>query len=157
ATPALAERAAQAAAGSPQAAVLARLKDDHGVGWSAASLRKVLAAVATGLAEHRHDVQVARLLQWLKQADQSTGSRKPVLAVGRDGLRMPIRGQASYREGATATVSVSDRRGRRLGTVYLARMPQPGQGALSRPLTALIAAVLRGGAGPMPRLAYITD
>jgi hypothetical protein len=157
ATPALAERAAQAAAGSPQAAVLARLKADHGVGWSAASLRKVLAGVAAGMAEHRHDAQLARLLLWLEQADQSAGNRKPVLAVGRDGLMMPIRGQASYREGCTATVSVYDRRGRRLGTVYLARMPEPGQGALSRQLTALITAVLQGWAGPVPRLAYITD
>jgi hypothetical protein len=51
--------------------------------------------------------------------------------VGRDGLMLPIRDQACYREGATATVSVYDRRGRRLGTVYLGRMPEPGQGTLS--------------------------
>ena len=44
-----------------------------------------------------------------------------------------------------------------MGTVYLGRMPEPGQGTLSRQLTALIAAVLRGWAGPSPRLAYITD
>ncbi len=36
-------------------------------------------------------------------------------------------------------------------------MPEPGQGTLSRQLTALIEAVLRGWAGPSPRLAYITD
>jgi hypothetical protein len=157
ATPALAERAAQAAVGSPQAAVLARLKDDQGVSWSVASLRKVIAGVAAGMGEHRHDAQVAQLLRWLEQADRSAGSRKPVLAVGRDGLMMPIRGQASYREGATATVSVFDRRGQRLGTVYLGRMPEPGQGSLSRQLTALITAVLRSGTGPTPRLAYVTD
>ena len=44
-----------------------------------------------------------------------------------------------------------------MGTVYLGRMPEPGQGTLSRQLTALIEAVLRGWAGPLPRLAYITD
>jgi hypothetical protein len=77
--------------------------------------------------------------------------------VGRDGLMLPIRGQACYREGATATVSVYDRRGRRLGTVYLGRMPEPGQETLSGRLTALIQAVLRTWAGPMPRLVYITD
>jgi hypothetical protein len=157
ATPALAERAAQAAAHSPQAAVLARLKDDHGVGWSVASLRKVLAGVAAGVAEHRHDAQVAQLLQWLEKADQSPGNRKVVLAVGRDGLMLPIRGQACYREAATATVSVHDRRGRRLGTVVLGRMPEPGQGTLSDQLTAVITAVLTAWTGPMPRLAYITD
>jgi hypothetical protein len=157
ATPALAERVAHAAATSTQSAVLASLRDDHGVCWSAASLRSVIAAVALGMEDHRQSAQVARLLSWLKQADQSTGSRKPVFAVGRDGLMLPIRGQECYREGATATLSVHDRKGRRLGTVYLGRMPESGQRTLSRQLTALIEAVLRGWDGPLPRLAYITD
>ena len=143
ATPALAERAARAAVTSPQDAVLAALRDDHGVRWSATTLRAVIAAVAAGMEVHRQEAQVARLLGWLEQADRSSGSRKPVLAVGRDGLMLPIRGQACYREGATATVSVYDRKGRRLGTVYLGRMPEPGQGTLSGQLTALIEAVLR--------------
>jgi hypothetical protein len=157
ATPALAERAARAAVASPQSAVLAALRADHGVRWSAASLRAVIAAVATGMEAHRQEAQAARLLSWLGQAGRSSGSRKPVLAVGRDGLMLPIRGQACYREGATATVSVYDRAGRRLGTVYLGRMPEPGQGTLSGQLTGLIEAVLRGWTGPAPRLAYITD
>jgi hypothetical protein len=157
ATPALAERAARAAVTSPQEAVLAALRADHGVRWSAASLRAVIAAVATGMEAHCQGAQAARLLSWLGQADRSSGSRKPVLAVGRDGLMLPIRGQVCYREGAAATVSVYDRAGRRLGTVYLGRMPEPGQGTLSGRLTALIEAVLRGWTGPPPRLAYITD
>ena len=157
ATPALAERAARAAVTSAQDTVLAALRDDHGVSWSVATLRAVIAAVAAGMDAHRHDAQAARLLTWLEQADRSSGDRKPVLAVGRDGLMLPIRGQACYREGATATVSVYDRRGRRLGTVYLGRMPEPGQETLSRQLTALIEAVLRRWAGPLPRLAYVTD
>src|SRR5262249_19050005 len=144
ATPALAERAARAAVTSPQAAVLAALRADHGVRWSAASLRAVIAGVATGMEVHRQGAQAARLLSWLGQADRCWGSRKPVLAVGRDGLMLPIRGQACYREGAAATVSVYDRRGRRLGTVYLGRMPEPGQGTLSGRLTTLIEAALRG-------------
>ena len=55
ATPALAERAAQAAATSTQNAVRALLKAAHGVSWSVASLRKVIAGVAAGMDEHRHD------------------------------------------------------------------------------------------------------
>jgi hypothetical protein len=157
ATPALAERAARAAATSPQGAVLASLVHDHGVNWSVATLRRVIADVAQGMGAHRQDPQADRLLRWLEQADRSSGSRKPVLAVGRDGLMLPMRGQACYREGATATISVYDRAGRRIGTVYLGRMPEPGQGTLSGQLTALIEAVLRGWTGPMPRLAYITD
>ncbi len=157
ATPALAERAARAAVTSPQDTVLAVLRDDHGASWSVATLRAVIAEVAAGMGVHRPEAQAARLLGWLERADQSSGSRKPVLAVGRDGLMLPIRGQACYREGATATVSVYDRRGRRLGTVYLGRMPEPGQGTLSGQLTALIEAVLRTWGGPAPRLVYITD
>jgi hypothetical protein len=157
ATPALTERVAQAATATTQNAVLATLKRDHGVCWSVATLRKVIAAVATGMEPHRHDAEVDKILAWLEQADQSRGNRKPVLAAGRDGLMLPIRGQACYREGATATVSVYDRRGKRLGTVYLGRMPEPGQETLSRQLTALLKDVLRRWTKPLPRLAYITD
>src|SRR5262249_28217206 len=157
ATPALAERATRAAVTHPQDAVLAALRDDHGVRWSVASLRAVIAGVAAGMGAHRHDAQADRLLSWLERADRSSGARKPVLAVGRDGLMLPIRGQACYREGGAATVSIYDRRGRRLGTVDLGRMPEAGQGTLSGQLTALIEAVLRRWTGPPPRLAYITD
>ncbi len=157
ATPALAERAAQAATASTQDTVLASLKRDPGVCWSVASLRTVIAGVAEGMEPHRQDAQVAHVLKWLEEAFQSRGGRKPVLVVGRDGLMLPIRDQECYREGATATISVHDRRGRRLGTVYLGRMPEPGQETLSRQLTALLEAVLRQWTGPLPRLAYITD
>jgi hypothetical protein len=157
ATPALAERVGQAVVTSTQNAVLAALKRDHGVSWSVATLRKVIAEVSAGMEPHRHDASVAQVLAWLEHAHASRGGRKPVLAVGRDGLMLPIRGEACYREGATATVSVHDRKGRRLGTVYLGRMPEPGQEALSRQLTALIEDVLREWNRPMPRLAYITD
>jgi len=157
ATPALAERVAVASVGCTQSAVLATLKRDHGVCSSVASVRKVLGRVAEGMEEHRQDAQVARVLKLLGQAFGSRGGRKPVLAVGRDGLMLPIRGQACYREGATATLAVYDRRGRRLGTVYLGRMPEPGQEALSRQLTALLVAVLTQWTGPLPRLAYVTD
>jgi hypothetical protein len=157
ATPVVAERVAQAATASTQNTVLAALKRDQGVSWSVATLRTVLAGVAQGMEPHRQDAQVAQVLKWLGEAFGSRGGRKPVLAVGRDGLMLPIRGQECYREGATATLSVYDRRGRRLGTLYLGRMPEPGQEALSRQLTALLVAVLAQWTGPLPRLAYVTD
>src|SRR3954452_6552116 len=94
ATPALAERAARAAVTSPQDAVLAALREDHGVSWSVTTLRAVIAAVAEGVGGHRPEAQAARLPSWLGQADRSSGSGKPVLSVGRDGLMLPIRGQA---------------------------------------------------------------
>jgi hypothetical protein len=157
ATPALAERVARAAADSTQGAVLADLKRDQGVAWSVATLRTVIATTWEGMAPHLQAAQVAQVLAWLEQADASRGSRKPVLAAGRDGVFVPIRGDNSYREAATATLSVHDRAGRRLGTVSLGRMPEPGQAALSGQLTALITGVLAGWSGPLPRLAYVTD
>jgi len=157
ATPALAERAAHAAADSTQSTVLSDLKRDHVVAWSVATLRAVIAWTWDGMAPQLHDAQAARVLAWLEQAQASRGSRKPVLAAGRDGVFVPIRGDDSYREAATATLSVYDRAGVRLGTVYLGRMPEPGQATLSDQLTQLITAVLTGWSGPLPRLAYITD
>ena len=157
ATPALAERVGPAAATSTQKTVLEGLQRNPGVSWSVATVRRVIAAVSEGMEPHRHDAAVAPVLAWLEQAHTSRGGRKPVLAVGRDGLMLPIGGQACDREGATATVSVHDRKGQRLGTVYLGRMPEPGQETLSRQLTAVIKDVLRAWKGPMPRLAYITD
>ena len=157
ATPALAERVAYAAVDATQGTVLADLKRDHDVSWSVATLRAVIAATWEGMAPQLRAAQVAQVLAWMGRADASRGSRKPVLAVGRDGVFVPIRGDDSYREAATATLSVHDRAGKRLGTVYLGRMPEPGQGTLSEQLTALITAVLAGWSGPMPRLAYVTD
>ena len=157
ATPALAERVARAATDSTQGAVLADLKRDQGVAWSVATLRAVIAATWEGMAPQAQAAQVTRVLAWLEQARTSRGSRTPVLAAGRDGVFVPIRGDDSYREAATATLSVYDRAGQRLGTVYLGQMPESGQETLSDQLTRLITAVLSQWSGPRPRLAYVTD
>ena len=87
-------------------------------------------------------------LGWLEQADRSSGGRKPVLAVGRSGLMLPIRGSGLLPRGGHGDGLGLRPPGRRLGTVYLGRMPEPGQGTLSGQLTALIEAVLRSWSGP---------
>ena len=157
ATPALANRVGQLAAHCTQQSVLATLRRDHAVGWSVHVLRGVTASLAGGLSEHRHEAQVAKLLALLEKASASRGSRQPILAVGRDGIFLPIRHHSCWREGAVATVSVFDRGGERLGTVYLGRMPEPGQHTLSDQLTRLLREVLTRWTGPLPRLAYVTD
>jgi hypothetical protein len=111
------------------------------------------------MASFREEAQRAKVLEWLTQAEHSRGKHRPVLAAGRDGIHVPIRDQG-YHERATATVSVPDRRGRRLGTVYLGQMPQSGQGTLAAQLTSLLTNVLAawhalGRAAPRP--AYVTD
>jgi len=157
ATPALAERVGQCAAQCTQREVLRTLRRDHGVKWSVALLREVTAAVAGGMSEHRHAAQVAKLLALLKTAYAGRGNRRPILAVGRDGIFIPIREESCYREGAVATVSIFDRCGRRLGSVYLGRMPEEGQHALSGQMTSLITDVLKEWTDPLPRLVYVTD
>lgn len=161
ATPALAERAAwlMGSSGMTQGQTLARLRQDHGVGWGVKKLRQVTAAVSERLAEQRHEVQVAKLLEWLEQATATKGKRKPVLSVGRDGITLGIRTKRSslFEVATTGTVTVLDRRGRRLGTVYLGYTPEPGQATMSQALTALLQDVLQRWQGPLPRLSYVTD
>jgi hypothetical protein len=111
------------------------------------------------MAEQQHDSQVAKLLELLKQASASTGKHKPVLSVGRDGITLGTRcqGGSVFEVATTGTVTVFDRRGRRLGTVYLAYTPEFGQKTMSAALTRLLEEVLRRWEGPLPRLCYVTD
>ncbi len=161
ASPALAERAAQllAEAGMTQQRVRARLRQDCGVGWGVKKLRQVTAAVAAALAGQRQAAQEGRLLTLLDEASAGTGPHKPVLSVGRDGVTLGSRckGGSVFEVAATATVSVLDRRSRRLGTVYLAYTPEFGQGTMTAQLTRLLTGVLARWDGPLPRLAYVTD
>src|SRR5262249_13259981 len=144
-----------------QKQVLAILRRDHGVHWAAQTLRGVTQRLSVGMAEHREAAQVAQLQQWLEQAETSTGPHQPVLSVGRDGVMVPLRGSGTgigdYREAAAGTVSVLDRHGQRLGTVYLGRMPEEGQKTLSAQMTGLIVQTLTVCTGLLPRLQYVTD
>jgi len=157
ASPALAERVGRAASGHTQRELLELLEREHRVRWSAKVLRRVTAAVSRGVAEHLHQAQKEQLLAWLRAADGSKGRRKITLAVGRDGIMLPIRNEKTYKEGAVATVTVYDRRGRRLGTMYLGQMPEAYQTTLSEELTRLVAELLEEWDGRWPRLVYITD
>jgi hypothetical protein len=133
------------------------LQSDHHVKWSPDVLRNVTAAVSAGIASYLQEAQKRQVLRWLAQAFNSRGRRRPTLSVGRDGIMLPIRHEKKYKEGGVATISVLDCRGRRVGTIYLAEMPEAGQGTLSDELTALLKSVLAGWQGPMPRLVYVTD
>jgi hypothetical protein len=161
ASPALAGRAAQflSDTGMTQNRTRERLRRDHGVGWGVKKLRQVTDALAEAMAEQRHETQVQKLLELLGQASAATGQHKPVLSVGRDGITLGVRikGGNVFEVATTGTVSVLDRRGKRLGTVYLAYTPEPYQGTMSRELTRLLRAVLRRWEGPLPRLCYVTD
>jgi hypothetical protein len=138
ATTALASRVGMWTAQYTQETVLALLRDEHGVSWSVATLRKVTADVSAALAPLTHQAQVDHVLALLHIANDSKGAHRPVLSVGRDGIFVPIRNDDKYREASTGTVAVLDRAGKRLGTVYLGHMPESGQGTLSLQLTDLV-------------------
>jgi len=159
ATPALAEAAGRylAEGGATQRTALDRLKSHHGVSWGAERLRAVTAEVARSMASVRHELQVERLVELLRQADVSRGATKPVLSVGRDGITLRESRCSLYEVSSVGTVTVYDRGGKRLGTVYLAAVPESCQPTMSRHLTELIEGVLKAWDGPLPRLAYVTD
>jgi hypothetical protein len=107
------------------------------------------------LSAFREASQEKKLLDLLKKAEESAGPHRPTLSVGRDGIMVPMR-HGAYQEASTGTVSVSDRKGKRLGSVYLGVMPEAGQTTMSDRLTSLLNRVLTQWNGPL-RLTYITD
>jgi hypothetical protein len=156
ATAVLAERVARWAVDYSQRDVRQWLQSEHGLRWSNDRLRQVLRQFRRTAVAFRAQAQEQRLLHWLAEAERSRGRHRPVLALGRDGVMVPLRG-AGYQEASAATASVYDRRGKRLGTVYLGQMPEAHQATLTEALTALATAVLRQWCGPLPRLVYVTD
>jgi hypothetical protein len=159
ATPALAEAVGRymAQAGATQQAVLDRLRSQHGVFWGAQRLRDVTQEISAAFAELTQEAQVQRLLELLEKAGKSPGPRRPVLSVGRDGVTLREYRFRFFEHASVATVTVYDRAGGRLGTVYLAFAPEPGQQQMTERLTVLLQEVLRLWQGPLPRLTYVTD
>lgn len=156
-TPALAGRIARrmAEAGATQGTVIDWLRQEHEVAMGVERLRRLCEHVSSSLEEQREAYQVQYLLELLAQAQASSGRNKPVLAVGRDGVTFHVQGV--YEVGSTATISVYNRQGRRLGTVYLAQPSEAHQTTLSDQLTRLIRRILTVWSGPPPRLCYVTD
>lgn len=122
ATPALAEAAARylAETGATQQTVLERLRREHGVAWGVEKLRDLGQNIAAAMSEFRREFQTRKVLDLLRQAAESRGNRKIVLAAGRDGITLCTRPHSFYEVASTATLTVYDRRGRRLGSVFLA-------------------------------------
>jgi hypothetical protein len=156
ATAVVAERAARWAVDHSQQEVRRLLLAEHGLKWSNDRLRSVLREFRRGVVAFRTEAQVERLLLWLTQAERSRGRHRPVLSVGRDGVMIPMRGHG-FQEASTATLSVYDRRRKRLGTVYLGQMPENYQQELTKELTTVIEEVLKRWRGSPPRLVYVTD
>lgn len=159
ATPALVDWIGRhiATAGSNQAAVIGLLRSDCGVTMGVKRLRQCIEQLSESMEEFRQEYQVGVLLEALERAADSSGSRKPVIAVGRDGITLREYKLSAFKVATAGTVSVYDRRGKRLITVYLAHPPEPGQATMDQMLTDLITELFERYSGPLPRLAYVTD
>jgi hypothetical protein len=159
ATPALASAAAVALAetGATQETALARLRSQHGVIWGVKKLRAVAESVSSAMTRFRREHQARKIVAWLRQAQDSTGKNRPVLAVGRDGITLRTQPHSFFEVASTATLTVHDRNRQRLGSVYLAHAPELGQQSMTDELTALLDEVFRQWESPLPRLVYVTD
>jgi len=159
ATPALVDWIGRhmATAGANQDAVLERLRAECGVTMGVKRLRQCVLQLSESMEEFRQEHQVGALLEALLQAASSSGSRKPVIAVGRDGITLREYKHNAFQVATAATVSVYDRCGKRLLTVYLAHPPELGQATMDQMLTDLLTELLERYSGPLPRLAYVTD
>lgn len=163
ATPVLAGEISRlmAESGATQRRALEQAKQQFNVSLSVERLRHLVEEVSESMERFRQHYQVLKLLKLLKKADASRGRYKPVLSVGRDGIFMPIQQGGGYQQGAVATVAVYDRRGKRLGTVYLSSPPESGQLTLTDQTTALIKECLDKWCNEqgmrLPRLCYVTD
>ena len=152
----LAERIGRLAQDQSQGDVLRALLFDNGIKISVSRLRKAIRHIGEQVKAAAPASLTDRVLQLLRQAEASLGSLPVTIVVGRDGCDIPMRGEG-YKVASAATLSVFNRLGRRLGTVYLAQMPQAHQVNLTADLDALIKGTLRAWTGILPRLAYITD
>ena len=159
ATPALACEAARAMAetGATQQTVLARLRKQCGVEWGVKKLRAVTEQVSVAMTPLRREHQAQQVVAWLREAQDARGGNRPVLAVGRDGITLRSRPHRFWEVASVGTLTVYNRMGQRLGTVYLAYTPEPGQETMTGELTALVEEVFRQWDGPTPRLVYLTD
>lgn len=145
-----------AAAGMSQQATIDSIHEHSGVRIGVKRLRSCVEKLAQRLEPLRQTHQVDELLEMLQIADQSSGNRRPVMAVGRDGIT--LRHRVGFFEVATAaTVSIYDRAGKRLGTVYLAHPPELGQATMDAMISGLLRELLSRYCGRLPRLAYVTD
>lgn len=144
-------------AGMSQDATIALMREQCDVKIGVKRLRRCIEIFSESVAELRQTCQADALLEALTQADQSSGNRKPVLSVGRDGITLREYRHRSFEVATAATVSVYDRAGKRLKTIYLAWPPELGQATMDSMLTELLNELLSRWNGPLPRLVYVTD
>jgi hypothetical protein len=114
-----------------------------------------MADLATQVRDVHDEEAIGQLIEWIKQARQTTGKHDVLLQVGRDGVYVQTR--PCWEEASCGTLAVYDRNRNRVGTIYLGQMPESDQPTMTRRLTSVINGVLRGIGSEVPTLRYVTD
>jgi hypothetical protein len=155
-TPAAADRVGKqfAACGSSQGRTMEMIADQMGAKIGAEKLRKLVGTLAGGMEPFREEAQVQKLMDLIGKARES--NQKPVLSVSRDGVSLGLAPWSFFEMASVACVSVlAD--GKKLGTVYLGRVPESNQVTLSNQLTSLLKATIRLCGDAVPEIVYVSD
>jgi hypothetical protein len=154
-SPALAEVIGRLAAEMPQQAAIKHIAERFEVKMSVDAYRLNVDNIHRLIRPHRDTQAVEQLLAWTDQARKSKGKQKVLLQLGRDGVHVPLR--PGWKESGCATLSIFDRQGRRLGTIYLGEAPCKDQMFLTTRLDRILEAYFKQLAGKVPVLRYVTD
>jgi len=154
-TPAVAEVTGRLVADMPQQATLETLQERFGITLGVGTLRRVIGDLGQRARVHHDQVAIDKLVELIRDAQQSEGPWKPLFQVGRDGVFVQTR--PCWEESSCGTLAVYDRQRNRLGTVYLGQMPEPDQPTMTSRLTCVITQTLTQLNGYVPELRYVTD
>ncbi|TWU40384.1 hypothetical protein Poly51_63980 [Rubripirellula tenax] len=155
-TPAAASRVGQqfAACGSSQGRTLEMIADQMGTNIGTEKLRRIVATLAGDMQPHGQQARVDKLMELIEKARKD--GKKPVLSVSRDGVALGLAPWSFFEMASVACVSVIAG-GKKLGTVYLGRVPETNQVTLSSELTDLLEATIRRCGDHIPEIVYVSD
>jgi hypothetical protein len=155
-TPAAASRVGQqfAACGSSQGRTLEMIADQMGTNIGTEKLRRLVATLAGGMQPLGQQARVDKLMELIRKAREE--GKTPVLSVSRDGVALGLAPWSFFEMASVACVSVIAG-GKKLGTVYLGRVPETNQVTLSNQLTELLKATIRRFGDDVPEIVYVSD
>ncbi|WP_150122566.1 transposase [Rhodopirellula islandica] len=154
-SPALADAVGRLAAEMPQQAAIEQIAERFDVKMSVDAYRRNVDNIHRLTSEHSDEQAIEQLILWTAAANQSQGERCVLLQLGRDGVHVPLR--PGWKESGCATLSLFDRKGRRLGTIYLGEAPRKDQLFLTRRLDRILKAYFTRLPCEVPVLRYVTD
>ena len=128
--------------------------DQMGTKIGTEKLRQLVATLAGAMQPHGQQARAGKLMELIETARKD--GKKPVLSVSRDGVALALAPWSFFEMASVACVSVIAG-GKKLGTVYLGRVPETNQVTLSGELTDLLKATIRRCGDDVPEIVYVSD